>query len=212
MEGYYSVKTPCENTTVIERSKFICYLKQIEDESDAKGFIEEIRKSHPFATHNCYAYIADEKGLQQKFSDDGEPQGTAGQPILEVLKAKKLFRTVAVVTRYFGGIKLGAGGLVRAYSGAVSECVNSAKIVNFLKSKYFSVRLNYEEYAKFLNFFRQNFSNNVEITKTNFLDNVIVDFVVEQSLALNVYSKLIDVFCGQIEIKEVNCGFYPFEG
>ncbi len=210
MEGYFSVKTPCENTTVIERSKFICYLKQINDENEAKDFIEQIRKTHPFATHNCYAYIADEKGLTQKFSDDGEPQGTAGQPMLEVLKAKKLYKTVAVVTRYFGGIKLGAGGLVRAYSNAVSECVSLSKIVNYQKSKFFEVMLNYEEYSKFLNMFRQDFLSNVEVVKTDFLDLVKVEFVVENDNSSFVVNKLIDAFCGQIEIKEINDGYYPF--
>ena len=115
VNGYFCVKKETENETVIERSRFISYVKKCETEDDARAFLEEKRKAHPFATHNCYAYIT-ERGKIARFSDDGEPQGTAGQPILEVIKNKKLFDTIVVVTRYFGGIKLGAGGLVRAYS------------------------------------------------------------------------------------------------
>ena len=90
--GYFTVDGEFENTIVIERSKFICSVKGINDESEAKQFVEEIRKKHSLANHNCYAYIADEKGLVQKFSDAGEPQGTAGMPMLEVLKSKKHIR------------------------------------------------------------------------------------------------------------------------
>ena len=126
---YFTIDGLTENTTVIERSKFICALKGIENEEQAKEFIASVKKQHSLANHNCYAYIADEKGLIQKFSDDGEPQGTAGMPMLEILRAKGLYKTVAVVTRYFGGVKLGTGGLVRAYSGAVSDCAEKAKIL-----------------------------------------------------------------------------------
>ena len=111
------------------RSKFICSIKPVLDEVDAKKFIDTIKKKHSLATHNCYAYIADDKGLIQKFSDDGEPQGTAGLPMLEVLKNKRMFKTVAVVTRYFGGIKLGTGGLTKAYGNSVVECLNTSKIL-----------------------------------------------------------------------------------
>ena len=100
--SYFTVLSEYENTIIIERSKFICYIKHVENEQEAKSFVELIRKKHSLATHNCYAYIADDKGLIQKFSDDGEPQGTAGLPMLEVLKNKRVFKTCAVVTRYFG--------------------------------------------------------------------------------------------------------------
>ena len=137
-----------ENTTVIERSKFICAIKGVEKEDQAKEFISAIKKQHSLANHNCYAYIVDEKGLIQKFSDDGEPQGTAGMPMLEVLRAKGLYKTVAIVTRYFGGIKLGTGGLVRAYSGAVSDCLEKAKILNLNLAVIFEVYPDYDGYSK----------------------------------------------------------------
>ena len=89
-KSYTTVNGSFENTNVIERSKFICYIKGINDEDEAKVFVAEIKKLHSLATHNCYAYIADDKGLIQKFSDDGEPQGTAGMPMLDVLKNRKI--------------------------------------------------------------------------------------------------------------------------
>ena len=123
-----TVFAPCEREKIIEKSRFITYVTHVETEEDARAFIAEIRKQHTLATHVCYAFIADKAGNLQRFSDDGEPQGTAGVPILEVLKNKKLFETAVAVVRYFGGVKLGAGGLVRAYSSSAAECLDGADI------------------------------------------------------------------------------------
>lgn len=112
--------------TVIEKSRFICTLKKVENEAQAQEFIKNIKKEFWDATHNCSAYIIDD--LAQRSSDDGEPSGTAGLPMLEVLRKNKLTNTAAVVTRYFGGIKLGAGGLVRAYTNSVAGAVRSSGI------------------------------------------------------------------------------------
>lgn len=117
-----------ESEKIIEKSKFLTYSAHVENEEEARAFIAEIRKMHSLATHVCYAFVADKTGNLQRFSDDGEPQGTAGVPMLEVLKAKKLFETAVAVVRYFGGIKLGAGGLVRAYSSSVAENLDGADI------------------------------------------------------------------------------------
>ena len=144
ISGFFTVKEEAENVIVIERSKFICNVKGVNNEEDAKAFIDTIRKRHSLANHNCYAYISDDKGLIQKFSDAGEPQGTAGLPMLEVLKNKRMYKTVAVVTRYFGGIKLGTGGLTRAYGGSVSECLNKAKIADMQKATVIKILLDYE--------------------------------------------------------------------
>ena len=145
-ESYLSVQGMAENTIVIERSKFICTLREVADEEAAKQFIAGMRKTHSLATHNCYAYIADEIGNVMKYSDDGEPQGTAGMPMLEVLKNRKIMKTAAVVTRYFGGIKLGAGGLVRAYAESVSKALDSARIVENRLVKTGLLKLTYDQY------------------------------------------------------------------
>ena len=128
MEKVRTVYARHEREKVIEKSRFITYCAHVESEEEARGFIAEIRKAHTLATHVCFAFVADKIGNLQRFSDDGEPQGTAGVPMLEVLKAKKLFETAVAVVRYFGGVKLGAGGLVRAYSSSVAECLDEADI------------------------------------------------------------------------------------
>ncbi|MBQ9728625.1 MAG: YigZ family protein [Clostridia bacterium] len=117
-----------ESEKVIERSRFLTYSAHVESEEEARAFLAEIRSQHSLANHCCYAFIADKIGNLQRFSDDGEPQGTAGVPILEVLKNKKLYETAVAVVRYFGGVKLGAGGLVRAYSSSAAENLDGADI------------------------------------------------------------------------------------
>ena len=126
MKGVYSVFTEYRSEKVIERSRFISTCSHIESEEEARAFLARVRTEFPDATHHCYAFVADTLGNLMRFSDDGEPQGTAGMPILDALRGKKLYQTAVVVTRYFGGVKLGAGGLVRAYSGAASECLDGA--------------------------------------------------------------------------------------
>ncbi|MBQ8319250.1 MAG: YigZ family protein [Clostridia bacterium] len=123
-----TVASPWESEKVIERSRFLTYSMHVESEEEAREEIARIRKEHSLATHCTYAFIADKTGNVQRFSDDGEPQGTAGVPILEVLKNKQLFETLVVVVRYFGGIKLGTGGLVRAYSSSAAENLAAADI------------------------------------------------------------------------------------
>lgn len=127
----YTIRRDFRKEIVIEKSRFICSLKKVASEEEAQEFIKSVKKEFWDATHNCSAYLVDE--LAQRSSDDGEPSGTAGIPMLEVLRKNGLTGTAAVVTRYFGGIKLGAGGLVRAYSGsvagAVKECGIAEKIL-----------------------------------------------------------------------------------
>ena len=118
---YVSVSGSAERETVIEKSRFIAYISHVSGEEEARAFLTRVRKEHPLATHVCWAYVADGAGNMQRYSDDGEPQGTAGIPILGVLKAQKLCETAIAVVRYFGGVKLGAGGLTRAYSGAAAD-------------------------------------------------------------------------------------------
>ena len=121
--------TIAQNTThelIIDKSRFLCHLKKVETEAEAQEFIKALKKEYWDANHNCSAYIIGENMDSQRSSDDGEPSGTAGIPMLEVLKKRELHNLVAVVTRYFGGIKLGAGGLIRAYGRSVSEAIDQA--------------------------------------------------------------------------------------
>ncbi|MFE3461020.1 YigZ family protein [Nocardiopsis aegyptia] len=118
-----------EHELEIKRSRFICALARVDDEEAARAFIAERRKEHWNANHNCTAYVLGDDGGVQRSSDDGEPGGTAGVPMLEVLRHRRLTDTVAVVTRYFGGVKLGAGGLIRAYGNAVSAAVDEVGVL-----------------------------------------------------------------------------------
>lgn len=148
MESFFSIENNIEVEKVIERSRFITNVFYVENEETARVLLEKVRKKYSDATHNCYAYVTD-FGKSTKSSDDGEPSGTAGVPILEVLKNKKLINVLVVVTRYFGGIKLGAGGLVRAYSGSARDGVISANIKEFFVCDLFRVSLKYEEFNLF---------------------------------------------------------------
>ncbi len=138
---------------VIEKSRFICTLKKVGSEAEAQEFIKAVKKEFWDATHNCSAYIVDE--MAQRSSDDGEPSGTAGLPMLEVLRKNKLTNTAAVVTRYFGGIKLGAGGLVRAYTNSVAEAVRATGIAQKVLVSRFSFMYELNDVGKILNILYQ---------------------------------------------------------
>ena len=138
---------------VIEKSRFVCTLKKVNSEAEAQEFIKAIKKEFWDATHNCSAYIVDE--MAQRSSDDGEPSGTAGLPMLEVLRKNKLTNTAAVVTRYFGGIKLGAGGLVRAYTNSVAEAVRATGIAQKVLVSRFSFMYDLNDVGKILNILYQ---------------------------------------------------------
>ena len=144
MKGVYSVFTEYRSEMVIERSRFISTCSHVESEEESRAFLARVRTEFPDATHHCYAFVADTLGNLMRFSDDGEPQGTAGMPILDALRGKKLYQTAVVVTRYFGGVKLGAGGLVRAYSGAASECLDGAEKRFFEPCARYMLTLGYE--------------------------------------------------------------------
>lgn len=150
-EQYLTVAEPSTHELEVRRSVFICALAPVSDEAAARGFIAERRKADPSARHHCHAFVLGVDGRTQRSSDDGEPAGTAGVPMLEVLVRKELTEVVAVVTRYFGGVKLGAGGLVRAYGEAVSEAVDGARLVRRRRLDVVSVTVDYAAAGKLEN-------------------------------------------------------------
>lgn len=208
IKEYLSINGEFENTTVIEKSKFICYIKGVLDEEDAKSFVLKIKKLNSLATHNCYAYIADESGNVQKFSDDGEPQGTAGLPMLETLKNLGLSKVVAVVTRYFGGIKLGTGGLARAYSNAVKDCAIKSKIENYVLSTIYKINLSYEEYSKFLGILAENY---LQTISSEFLNEIEIVVACKNDFCLTFENKIKDIFCGKKEILKIDEKYVSFK-
>ncbi|GLF95697.1 YigZ family protein [Streptomyces yaizuensis] len=124
-EQYRTVAREGVYETEINRSRFLCALAPAATEEEAQAFVARIRKEHPTATHNCFAYVIGADASVQKASDDGEPGGTAGVPMLQMLMRREVRYAVAVVTRYYGGVKLGAGGLIRAYGGVVGEALDA---------------------------------------------------------------------------------------
>ena len=154
LDQYFTVKKEGSDEIIIQRSRFIGYVRRVETEEAAQSFIQEIKKKHHDATHNCSAYMIGEHDQIQKANDDGEPSGTAGVPMLEVLKKQGLKDTAIVVTRYFGGIKLGAGGLIRAYGNTTSQAIQTTGIVKRQLMQGFLITVDYTLLGKLENVLR----------------------------------------------------------
>lgn len=152
----YRIKSEVEHTIIIEKSRFICYINRTFNEVEAKEYLLKIKKLHPNATHHCYAFLIGEHDDIQRSNDNGEPSGTAGVPILECLKKNQMNDTIAIVVRYFGGIKLGAGGLIRAYSKSVSEALKLATKTKKVDTYHFEVTFDYNFIGKFDHYLNQN--------------------------------------------------------
>ena len=148
MKSYKTVEKATEARTEVRRSLFIASVSPAATAEDADAFVASVRAKYPDATHNCYAYIAGVENPSVRFSDDGEPGGTAGQPMLEVLKKRGLTAVAVVVTRYFGGIKLGAGGLVSAYTDSVVSGIDAAGTVTMTERSLVEVRAGYQEFSR----------------------------------------------------------------
>ena len=196
---YYTVKGNGEHEIVIQKSRFIAHVARVETEEAAQNFIQRIKKENWNATHNCSAYLIGENDHIQKANDDGEPSGTAGVPILEVLKKKHLKDTVVVVTRYFGGIKLGAGGLIRAYGKSTSEGINATGIVERKLMKVMSTVIDYTWLGKIENELR---SSVYGIKDIHYLDHVKIETYVEDGEVQHFVDWMVELTSGQGEILE----------
>lgn len=161
---------------VEKKSKFIANIFHVETREEAENIIKETRKKYPGARHNCYAYSILDKTTNNitKSSDDGEPSGTAGIPILNVILNKKIYNVLIIVTRYFGGILLGTGGLVRAYTNSAVEVINNSHIVHLEKGVQLKFSINYNDFSKIKYYFTVNKCNIVNIFYSQFIE-IIVD-------------------------------------
>lgn len=196
---YYTVKGYGEHEIIIEKSRFIAYVSRATTEEEAQNFILEIKKKHRDANHNCSAYIIGEHDHIQKANDDGEPSGTAGVPILEVLKKKKLKDTVVVITRYFGGIKLGAGGLIRAYGKSTSEGINTTGIVERKLMRVIHTKIDYTWLGKVENELR---SSVYKLKEIKYLEEVEVETYVEEEQKQNFIEWMTELTNGKSTIVE----------
>ncbi|UTR05618.1 YigZ family protein [Alkalihalobacillus sp. LMS6] len=199
LENYKTVKERGNHEIVIQKSRFIAHFKRTKTEQEALDFIQEIKKEHWNATHNCSAYLIGEQDLIQKANDDGEPSGTAGVPMLEVLKKRRLKDIAVVVTRYFGGIKLGAGGLIRAYGSSVSEGLNHVGVVNRTLCYTMETTIDYTWLGKIENEIRQSLYQLKEIT---YADLVTIHVYVEANNVDAYLEWMTELTNGQSETKQ----------
>ncbi|MCW1065817.1 YigZ family protein [Streptococcus anginosus] len=183
----------------IKKSRFICHIKRVTTEEETRNFIQAVKKEHYKATHNCSAFILGEQSEIKRSSDDGEPSGTAGVPMLGVLENHQLTNVCAVVTRYFGGIKLGAGGLIRAYAGNVALAIKEIGIVHIKEQLGLRITLSYSQYQELPNFLK---ANHLQEQDTSFTEQVQTTIFVDKDDKESVIESLIELFNGKIDIVE----------
>lgn len=183
----------------IKKSRFICHTKRVYSEEEARDFITAIKKEHYKATHNCSAFIIGERSEIKRTSDDGEPSGTAGIPMLGVLENHNLTNVCMVVTRYFGGIKLGAGGLIRAYASSVALAVKEIGIIEIKEQAGIAIQLSYAQYQEYSNFLKEH--NLIELD-TNFTDQVDTMIYVDKEEKETIKAALVEFFNGKITLTD----------
>lgn len=203
--SYVTIRDFGEDRFIEKKSEFIGYAKRCETEEEAKAFVQEIKDMHKQATHNCWAYTIGEKMNIQRYSDDGEPQGTAGIPILEVLKKSNVTDCAIVVTRYYGGILLGAGGLTRAYTKGASIALKSGGVVEKVKGLNLIIKLDYDLLGKVQYTCIQ---NNWYIENTEYTDKVVVNILVEIDKAQEIENEMTKISNGKIVMERIEEDIY----
>ena len=189
---FKSIKENASAEVVEKKSKFIANVFYIESKEEADELIKEVNKKYHDARHNCYAYrVISSDGIIEKASDDGEPSGTAGAPMLTILSKNELANVLVIVTRYFGGILLGTGGLVKAYSEACSLGLEKAEIIEKDIAKVYKIEISYPDIDKFKYFAKK---NNINILNEEYLENVILEIgIKEKDLFKKISQKEINV-------------------
>ena len=183
----------------IKKSRFICHAKRVYSEEEARDFITAIKKEHYKATHNCSAFIVGERSEIKRTSDDGEPSGTAGVPMLGVLENHNLTNVCVVVTRYFGGIKLGAGGLIRAYAGSVALAVKEIGIIEIKEQAGIAIQMSYAQYQEYGNFLKE---HNLMELETTFTDQIDTMIYVNKEEKESIKSALVEFFNGKVTLTD----------
>ncbi|MFI6873320.1 YigZ family protein [Streptomyces sp. NPDC050400] len=184
--------------TEINRSRFLCALAPAATEEEAQAFVARVRKEHPTATHNCYAYVIGADASVQKASDDGEPGGTAGVPMLQMLTRREIRYAVAVVTRYYGGVKLGAGGLIRAYGGAVGEALDAIGTVTRRRFRIATVTVDHARAGKMENDLR---ATGRDVRDVRYGEAVAIEVGVPEADLERFTAWLADVSAGTAELE-----------
>ncbi len=207
MSEYRTVLKEAQDEFIEQRSRFIGYVKPVTEEAEALAFINEKRQKHWDATHNVYAYSL-RNGQLQRYSDDGEPHGTAGVPTLDVIVKSGVTDVVVVVTRYFGGILLGAGGLVRAYTKGAKIALDAGKIITMQSCSVAQLSCDYSQYGKLSGLIP---SLGGVIDNTSFTDRVLIEYHMPESGLLTFRKELADLTCGSVETEVIDEKFFPMK-
>ncbi len=201
LKKYKTILNQAEAEIIEKKSRFIATVRPVKDEDEARAFIDEMKKKYWNATHNVFAYQIGDRNEIQRCSDDGEPQGTAGKPVLDVLSGEDIKNTAIVVTRYFGGTLLGTGGLVRAYGKSAKEGILSAGVAEMVLYRKFSIVTDYPTSGKIQYEILQ---DGHIIHDTIYTENVEFIVLTEADFADSFNSKMIDVSNGKAQINMLN--------
>jgi len=198
VDEFFTVARQSESLYECKKSKFISNVFPVENADEAEHLLEMVRKKHWNATHNVYAYTTGLNNETQRFSDDGEPSGTAGRPVLEVIKANNLRNVLIVVTRYFGGILLGAGGLVRAYSESAARGIKNSGIIRKVNCNIYEIVINYDILGKLQWEFEQ---RNIKIFDTDYAENVKIKACIPKSSMCDLEKLVLNITSGTAQIQ-----------
>lgn len=202
---FLTIAKPTSYELVIKKSRFICSLQRVTSEDSARDFIAQVQAANRKANHNCFAYLVGDHDQVQRESDNGEPSGTAGVPILESLQLAKLHNVVAVVTRYFGGIKLGAGGLIRAYSNVTTDAVHQAGIVQRLKQVLVRITVSYHLHDALVYYLHE---QQLTTGKEEYGVNVTVNVFINEADVDNAISAMQNRFNNQLTIVKAGTHYH----
>ena len=183
-----------------KKSKFIAHIFNVESEQQAAAIIAEVKKKYWDARHNCYAYILGKKGEIQRCSDDGEPSGTAGKPILEVLSGNECSNCLCIVTRYFGGVLLGTGGLIRAYTSASKEALDDCLTGELVEGVHAYLDADYNYVGKIQHLCIQ---DDITVVNTEYSDKVIFELMMEKQVRQKFEKALTEMSSGSIGLREI---------
>ncbi len=204
VDSYMTVSKSSTFEFIEKKSKFIAYVKPIQCENDALDFINDIKTKHWDARHNVYAYVLLDNNIS-RYSDDGEPHGTAGVPVLDILKKNNLYNVAIVVTRYFGGILLGTGGLVRAYSAAAAGAINTSGIIKMSHCFECELLCDYNQYGKISNIINE--CGGIVIN-TDFTQEINVCFYLKKENLSILSKKILEMSSGALNYKIISEKFY----
>ena len=205
LERYKTVYQGGEAEITEKKSRFIGTVRPVETEEEALAFLEEMRKKYWDATHNCFAYVAGERREWVRAADDGEPSGTAGRPMLDVLLGEDLYNTAVVVTRYFRGTLLGTGGLVRAYSRAVQEALKACEIVEKRRGALLEIRADYTDLGKIQYILGQ---RNLPILRSDYTERVLLEVILPAEEQQGLRKALTEATGGRAAVQETGNPWY----